>query len=281
MSTDVTSWTVDTSGVTADSGNFRADGSSYILYPDVPPFPGVPPLLRPPPGVQQIVDVLTGAASPSLDFSPLAGALSFSLFSPGPLPQYSFIYSPGQGAPQSLQAIQPDSVIEADIRADSEVMTHPVEQGNFEAYNRVQDPIRIRMLLAFQGSGSPTKPVPRSLSLTILEDLREAPALVTIATPDKAYPNMVLQNYGFRKSAEHGAVTLWVDTEWLEARSTGVTVSSPATAQPQGAATTSTGALQPLTLGPSQIAAVDSPPVVPQPLPPAVSSEMPPSGDAF
>lgn len=280
MSTDSTSWTVDTSGVTSDSDSFRADGSSYILFPDVPPFPGVPPLLRPPPGVQQIVDVLTGAASPSLNFSLLTGTLSFSLFSPGPLPQYAILYpsvsSPTGQALQSLAALTPDSVVEVDVSADSEVMTHPIEEGQFEAYNRVQDPIRIRMLLGCQGQN-----VGRSTFLSTLEGLREGTDLVTIAMPDATYENMALADFGYRKSAERGAVTIWADTTWIEGRSTGVTVSSPGTSQPQGAAPLSVGALQPLTLSPAQIAAVDAPPVVPSPLPVAVASEMPPSGDAF
>ena len=258
-----TVWTADTSGVTADSGNYEADGSSFILFPNVPFFPGVPPLNRISSRAQLFVDTATGAAATILSFlGPISPGLS-----PGPLPSYAFLGSD----------LAPDSVLELDVRADSGIMSHPIEEGAFAAYNRVQEPIPIRLMLACTGQGAMT----RANFLTTLESLREGTQLVTIATPDAAYPNMALKSYGYRKTAERGAITLWAETTWLEGRSTGVTVSAPPTSQPQGAATTGLGALQPQTPTPSQSAAIANPPVVPAQLPAVIISGSPPSGDAF
>ncbi len=245
-------WTADTSGVTADSGQYLADGSNLILYPNVPPFPGVPPLNRVPALVQQLIDPNTGAAASQTDAAPFAGAVSIP--APGPLPKYKFMASSGGTAVPT-----PDSVVEVDVKADSEVMSHPIEQGQFEAYNRVQDPIGIRLLLGYRGPGGTGGSSARSTFLSTLAALREGTELITISTPDAMYANMALKSYGYRKSAERGAVTLWVDTEWVEGRSTGVSISPPPTAQPQGASTSSLGVLQPQTPTAAQSAAIASP----------------------
>jgi hypothetical protein len=262
-------WTADTSGITADSGQYLADDSNFILYPNVPPFPGVPPLNRVPTSVQQLIDPNTGAAASQTNAAPFAGAVT--LPAPGPLPQYAFLDS------NNAPVLTPDSVVEVDLRADSELMSHPIEQGQFEAYNRVQDPIGIRLLLACAGQGE----TDRATFLQTLENLREGTELITVATPDASYPNMALKSYGYRKSSDRGAVTLWADTEWTEGRSTGVSVSAPATAQPQGAATSSLGGLQPQTPTAAQSAAIASPPVTPSPLPADVANEAPSSGVIF
>jgi hypothetical protein len=267
-------WTADTSGITADSGQYLADDSNFILYPNVPPFPGVPPLNRVPTSVQQLIDPNTGAAASQTNAAPFAGAVT--LPAPGPLPKYSFSASSGGATVPT-----PDSVVEVDVKADSEVMSHPIEQGQFEAYNRVQDPIGIRLLLAYRGTGGTQGNSDRQNFLSTLESLREGTELITISTPDAMYANMALKSYGYRKSADHGMVTLWVDTEWVEGRSTGVSVSPPPTAQPQGASTSNLGSVQPQTLTAAQSAAIASPPVTPSPLPAEVANEAPSSGACF
>jgi hypothetical protein len=276
MSADSTSWSVDTSGVTADSGDYTADGSGYIQFPNVPNLPGVPPLNRIAPGVQQLVDAVTGAAVQQPATLP---GMALGNFSPGPLPQYAILYPPvnsSGNALSGLAAITPDSFVEIDVQADSEIMTHPIEQGEFDAYNRVQDPIAIRLLLCCQGEN-----MGHAAFLSALEGLREGTDLLTIATPDAAYPNMALKGYGYKKTAEEGAVTIWADTAWGEGRSTGVTVSPPPTSQPQGAATTPLGGVQLQPLTPSQLASVGNPSVPPAPLPESITNEAPSSGDAF
>jgi hypothetical protein len=180
------------------------------------------------------------------------------------------------------QAISPDSVVELDFNADSQVNTHPVEPGTngpsvgFSAYNRVQDPVNIRLLLACMG-----KNMTRKAFVSTLQNLREGTQLVTISTPDASYPNMTLKGYGYKKTAERGAVTIWADTHWTEERSSNVVISSPPTAQPQGEATASLGSVQPATATPQQQASISNPPVPPTTLPADYASTAPPSGDAF
>lgn len=186
------------------------------------------------------------------------------------LPMYGITTASG------ASVIQPDSVVELDFNADSEVNSHPIEQGGFSAYNRVQTPIPIRLLLSCQG-----KNMPRFVFLSTLERLREGTQIVTISTPDASYPNMVLKGYGYKKTAERGTVTIWADTQWVEERSTNVVVSAPPTSQPQGNAVTNLGTLQPIAVTAQQMASISNPSVAPFTLPPLYALTAPPSGDAF
>lgn len=265
-------------------------------FPTVPALPGVPNLARSVPAAQ-----VSAGASLTGETKALAAALGLpttvtfgtsALFSglglqslnsqssiqpdsqnpfvPGALPPYGITDDSGN------PIIQPDSAVEFDINADSTVNSHPVEKGGFQAFNRVQEPISIRLLLACQG-----KNMSRETFLSTLKGLREGTQVVTISTPDTTYPNMTLKAFGYKKTAEHGAVTIWADTQWVEERSTNVTVSSPPTSQPQGAATTNIGSLQPGTPTTQQQASISNPPVVPSPLPAEYANTAPPSGDGF
>lgn len=172
--------------------------------------------------------------------------------------------------------IQPDSAVEFDADVDSSVNTHSVEKGGFSAYNRVQEPIRLRLLLACQG-----KNMSRQVFLSTLKALREGTQIVTVSTPDASYPNMTLKGYGYKKTAEHGAVTIWADTVWVEERSTNVVTSPPPTSQPSGAAVANLGTLQPITVTAKQMAAINNPPIPPANLPSTYFFTAPPSGAAF
>jgi hypothetical protein len=121
----------------------------------------------------------------------------------------------------------------------------------------------------------------RSSFVSTLKGLREGTQVVTVSTPDGSWPNMALKGFGYKKTAERGAVTIWADTQWLEERSTNVTVSPPATAQPQGAATSNIGPLSPATPTSAQQAAINNPPVPPAPLPSGYSRTAPPSGNCY
>jgi hypothetical protein len=265
-------------------------------FPTVPALPGVPPLAR----LATAAQVAAGA-SLSGETQALAAALGLpttvtfgtsQLFSgmglqslnqqSVPQPENADQLAPGGLPPYGISdsgnntVIDPDSVVEFEINADSNINSHPVEQGGFQAFNRVQEPISIRMLLSCQG-----KQMPRETFISTLKSLREGVQIVTISTPDTTYPNMTLKAFGYKKTSDRGAVTIWADTQWAEERSTNVTVSSPPTSQPQGEATSSLGALQPGTPNAQQQASISNPPVSPASLPQLYENTQPPSGDAF
>lgn len=265
-------------------------------FPTVPPLPGVPPLARLVPAAQVAASAsLSGqtlALASALGLPPTVAFGTSALFSglglqslnsqSAPQPENADQLAPGGLPPYGISdssnstVIDPDSVVEFEVSADSNVNSHPIELGGFQAFNRVQEPISIRMLLACQG-----KQMPRETFVSTLKNLREGTQIVTISTPDTTYPNMTLKAFGYKKTSERGAVTIWADTQWTEERSDNVTVSSPPTSQPQGAATQSLGSLQPVEVTAQKLAVIGNPPVIPAPLPTLYGSSMPPSGDAF
>lgn len=267
-----------------------------IQFPTVPALPGVPNLARLVPAAQVsasgTVSGETKALAAALGLPPTVTFGTSALFAglglqsltsqSTPQPENADQLAPGGLPPYGITGsdntpiIEPDSAIEIDISADSTVNSHPIELGAFQAFNRVQEPISVRLMLACQG-----RQMPRATFISTLKSLREGTQIVTISTPDTTYPNMTLKSFGYKQAADHGAVTIWADTLWVEERSTNVTVSAPPTSQPQGAATTSLGSLQSAPPVPQQLASIANPPIIPAPLPPLYSNTAPPSGDAF
>lgn len=265
-------------------------------FPTVPALPGVPNLAR-----LQTAAIVAASGSPTGETQLLAQALNLpptvvfgtsALFAglglqslnsqSAPRPENADQLAPGQLPPYGITgsdnspAISPDSVLEFEVNAGSTINSHPIELGGFQAFNRVQEPISIRMLLACQG-----KQMPRQTFLTTLKSLREGTQIVTISSPDGTFPNMTLKDFGYKKTSDRGAVTIWADTQWAEERSTNVVVSAPPTAQPQGAATTSLGSLQPIKVTAQQMAIIGNPPIAPIVLPLEYSNTAPPSGIAW
>lgn len=272
-------WTADNPLVTADS-NYTATGTYSPEFPNVPNFPGVPQLVR---ATTAGIGAIGGAEIIASELG-LGGLVSFGnrLYSgiilditgAGVLPQYALLDSSQQ------EVLAPDSVVEVDVRADTGIMTHPIEQGTFSAYNRVQDPIVIRLMMACSGAKAQAGGMTRDSFLATLRSLREGTQLVTVVTPDGTYPNMALKGFGYSKRAERGAITIWADTTWMEARSTGVTPAAPQTSQPFGYASSPLGSVQLQPLTPQQLASVNNPAVPPVPMP-SWSSGGVASGAAF
>ena len=232
-------WTADSEVVTADSPYFTASGYggppiSSPQFPNVPQLPGVPPLARLTTaaataaaatlqgtsqalatqlGLPLDVTFGTNALYAGLGLQPLSSQSQSSSPDANPSVPSSALPSYGITGADGTLIINPDSAVEVEVGADSDLNSHPVENGGFQDFNRVQQPISIRMLLACQGRN-----MTRASFLATLESLRENTFIVTVSVPDATYPNMVLKGYGYKKTAERGAVTIWADTQWLEER---------------------------------------------------------------
>jgi hypothetical protein len=331
-----TVWTADSPVVTADSPLYTASGSVgsgiqvSAQFPNVPALLGVPDLARMATAAVVSAEATVAGETQALSAQlglPITIAFGTNAFYSGLGLQPLSLQSPSSQSPSQSQnanpsippgalplygitrasgdpIVLPDSAVEVDVSADSNINSHPIEEGGFSAYNRVQEPISIRLLLACQG-----KNMTRPTFLSTLEDLREGTQIVTVSTPDASYPNMTLKGYGYKKTADRGAVTIWADTQWVEERSTNVVVSAPPTSQPQGAAVANLGTLQPTTVSPPppavkpsfavsppfapaptgfnatasawQLATINSPPVAPGPLPLTYTATGPPLGAAW
>lgn len=194
-----------------------------IPFPDVPQLPGVPAIPRIPNNI--------GGAIASAVALAQAGAVS------DPQAVSAWQITDPNGNP----LVSPDSVIEFEYRGEMRVADHPVEEGGFASYNKVIVPYDARLTVACNGRGYMT----REAFLATLDALRLSLQLITIVTPDRAYPSCNLVHVDYRRTSRQG-VSLLLAQLWLrEIRVSGV--ATVTTAQPSGASPAPVGEVSPQT----------------------------------
>lgn len=113
----------------------------------------------------------------------------------------------------STLALDPDSVISLDVRGDSNVSTFPVEQGAFADYNKVQRPLELRLKLACSNHT-----MSRGDFLTQLDEMKNAPTLYDISTPDVVYHSFTLSHYDYARTSRNGVSMVVADCWFVEVR---------------------------------------------------------------
>ena len=194
-----------------------------LLFPNVPVFPGVPP-------VNRIGGVLGGV----LDrVSLLAG----DLLGQAETTQW------GVFAADGTPRLTADSVYAVEAFREHRIMDYPIEEGGFESYNKVVLPAETRVTITKGGSIGE-----RTAFLTALDDLITSRDLYSVVTSDKTFLDRNLIRYEYRRTAESGATLLTVDLIMMEGRQTVKTATSN-TAEPSGADAISGGPVRPETPG--------------------------------
>lgn len=194
------------------------------VYPFVPDEPGVPPLRRSPIDIQ--APTLVGAAVrtgvlANLLVQMLGGAVpSFLNGATTPLPQILSSFTPTAASanvqssvPAGLQwglfdvagnpVIVPDSVISFDFKGSYRVISYAIEGGNFESYNKVQEPFEIRMVMWKAGSLAD-----RQDFIDILDTIRASLDLYTAASPDQSYASMTVTDAAYDRKGDAGATVI-------------------------------------------------------------------------
>jgi hypothetical protein len=100
-----------------------------------------------------------------------------------------------------------DSVAAVEYQRDYDISTAPQEQGAFMSYNKVQNPFTAKVSLLSNRT--------RSYLLNVLEAATESLQLVSVYTPEVAYPSAVLTRYGLRRTVRNGVTLIQVDV-WVE-----------------------------------------------------------------
>lgn len=126
--------------------------------------------------------------------------------------------------------ITPDTVARFEYRNEVRVPDYPMERGAFAAFNRVQVPFDIRMLMVCSGktvvqhavdvvfgNGSG---VSKSDFLGTLETMLDSLDLYDIVTPDRVYSSCSLVHYDYRRESSSGATLLLVEAWFQEIRET-------------------------------------------------------------
>lgn len=152
--------------------------------------------------------------------------------------------------------LTPDSIVSVEVKADWRVADFPQEAGTFESYNKVREPIEIKVTMtkgrAQSGVAGVIAPITGLLGINkhqsvhdFMQTLLTAAGSTTVYAVlerDGIWPNMTMDHFDFRRTAQNGASLLTVDVWFREIR-----VPVPAssnTAAPSGANPANTGQVQ-------------------------------------
>ena len=199
-------------------------------FPNVPPGPGVPPLLRRP--TFPTPNVL-GPNGPNAE-SPV-------LRSDSPAITHEAAHTRG---PQwglydgSTAVVVADSVIEVERRAEQAIADYPIEGGGFQSYNKVARPYEMRLVFTRGGSDAD-----RTAFLDSLEVALKSLTLYTVVTPEKSYPNANVTHIDYRRSQSSGATLITADV-WVNEVRTAPNPSFTNTHQPTAQGTQQGGTVQ-------------------------------------
>lgn len=119
-------------------------------------------------------------------------------------------------------AIDFDSFLQMEAKAENSVAYEQLEKGSFAAYNKQASPMEIRCVLASTKAYSLQQDM-----LEGLDSLCKGTELVSLITPSQEYPNLNLESYNYSRTETGGAALLTVELRLVEIRQ----VESAATTQ--------------------------------------------------
>lgn len=230
-------------------------GGTFIPFPNVPDFPGVPALNR----------VTNSAIASSVPLSIALGTVENILLGALQQPtQWGIFDEDGDQlgiAPNSqstLQAITGAllsqiipgvptvlSTYDFEYRRETKISDYIIEQGSFATYNKVILPANPVVTLILQGSlGDGT------FLLNALENAAASTNLYSVVTPEFVYTNYSVERFTYARKSGRGATLFIVEVSLKEIRQTMAAFSTSPIVAPQNASSTpqvSNGVTQPAT----------------------------------
>lgn len=197
---------------------------TLIPFPNVPDYPGVPPIPRTAvgsPAINISLATTDGSSIGNSQQEPVWGIFSAT--------DNSAIYVPSEGGTLSTYSF--------DYSRQTTVSTFPVEAGSFASYDKVWSPANPVVTLAFSGSESEKIALLRNLEAACLY-----PVLWNVKTPDAEYDNYTIERYTYRRMATKGATLLLINVSLKEIKQVTASYTSVA-----AAATTSSTSATPTT----------------------------------
>lgn len=241
------------------------------LFPNIPAYPGVPPLPQPPGAglftpstvllVSDAVGVLSLFLGPQWGLFTADGAPAFSAI-PG-LSGLGGLAAGVIGSAISLATGIGLSIGSFEYRKDNRISTAPQEQGAFLSYNNVSDPFRGQVTYIVSGLAGI-----RGAFVAAVQAAQAALTLYSLVMPEYTFQSCKIIHNDLRRTAKDGVSMFGVDIWVEEVRITGTAAYSN-TAQPSAADPVNGGTVQPQTTTPSQ-----TPPAIPS----AGGALVPPAG---
>lgn len=104
-----------------------------------------------------------------------------------------------------------DSLIGLDVTDDSSVIDEAIEKGSFATYNKVSNPLQIRIVLGFNGNDEAF-----NIRLTELREIKSNLDLISVVAGQTYYENMTIETLRFSRQAD--TVFYLVDITLVEVR---------------------------------------------------------------
>lgn len=120
------------------------------------------------------------------------------------------------------------SMLEISVNEDSSLPSEPIEQSSFASYNRIIDPLDIKIQLAIQGYPSKLQSV-----IDRLSEMRKGTEKVSLITPSASYENLMLQGFDYRKDNHSGHNVLLVDLTLKEVREVPTFLTTSSVTEPE------------------------------------------------
>lgn len=231
-----------------------------IPFPDVPPYAGVPALVRSaniPPQIQlalgELSTILASAMqspfqwgifdSQGNQLGMVAGgsnSLFQAIINSAATSALNFL---GQAGGSGSKTVLSTNAFE--MSADTKISDFQVERGSFANYNKVVLSREPTVTLVLGGSSSD-----RTAFLAQIEQARQSTNLYSVVTPEVTYFNYSVERYSLIRRAERGATLLAVELTLREIRQVSAAFSTVQTPinQPQNPAATpqsNSGLVQP------------------------------------
>lgn len=120
------------------------------------------------------------------------------------------------------------SMLELSVNEDSSLPSEPIEQSSFATYNRIIEPLDIKVRLGIQGYPSVLQSVVDRLS-----EMRKGTEKVSLITPAASYESLMLQGFDYRKDNHSGHNVLIVDLTLKEVREVPTFVTTSSVTEPE------------------------------------------------
>lgn len=128
-----------------------------------------------------------------------------------------------------------DNVVSLDFKQEWTVSDYPVEEGQFETYDKVQTPFEARVRFSAGGSEQD-----RFNLLQSIAAISDGVTLLDVVTPEQVYSNVTIYHYDYKRTAQNGVGLIQVDVWCMEVRQTTQTMFSN-TQSPSGASSQGSG----------------------------------------
>jgi hypothetical protein len=175
-----------------------------IPFPNIPPYPGVPALVRSL-NIPPVINISLGLTE-ALLLNSLQIETSWGIFD-----------SKGNrlglisGADKLNGPVLSTSAFE--FSKETKISTFPLEAGSFAAYNKVELPANPTVVLALAGNASD-----RAAFLNLINAACLSTDLYSVVTPEVTYFNYSVERYNYARRAERGATLLLVEIVLAEIR---------------------------------------------------------------